>query len=302
MPRVSVILPVYNPAPEELERALASVLGQTVDDLEVVVVDDGSVQSQSWVAEIDSRVVYVRQSNRGVSIARNVGVQRATAELIALIDQDDAWMPEKIERQLELVDAEGDAAFWCTGFVWVRESEEVPSIDGRAPNYHDLLSDGMVLNSSVMMRKSDYRAVGGCQPLLTQTQDWDLFLRLSMEGRQPAMAVEPLVRCYLHDHNASRDYWSAATERMNILGLHERRARRRGDRATMRAVGAGKRRTHELFAYQAIDATRAAWRERELGHALRHLRRAAKLSPVVAVRSIGQAVTTRVPRRRVEGA
>lgn len=302
MPQVSVIMPVHNPVVGELERALDSVLGQTIRDLEVVVVDDGSVHEQSWVAERDDRIRYIRQPNRGVSVARNVGVDCAQSELIALLDQDDMWLPPKLERQLDAVRRMPDAAFWCTGFYWIRGELVTPSADDSAPTYHDLLSDGMVLNSSVLLRRSDYQSMGGCQPLLSQTQDWDLFLRLCMDRRQPAIVAEPLVHCFLHDHNASRDYWTAATERMNILGLHERRARRLGDRATLRAIRAGKHRTHELFAYQAIDATRTSWRERELGHALRHLWRAGRLSPLVALRSIGQALATRVPPGRAEDA
>ena len=121
VPRVSVVVPAYNPG-DLLTRSLGSVLAQSMTDLEVVVVDDGSREPQGWVADLDARVTYVRQDNRGVSVARNVGVATARSEWVAFLDQDDEWLPDKLAMQLDVVAAGPRAAFCCTGFDWVLSS------------------------------------------------------------------------------------------------------------------------------------------------------------------------------------
>ena len=294
MPIFSVIIPAYNPG-ELLERSLSSVLSQTLTDLEVVVVDDGSAVAPSWVADRDPRVRYLRQENRGVSTARNVGARSARSELIAFLDQDDEWHPAKLEMQLDLINREPDAGLWCTDFNWVRsEGEPAATQDVDPPTYLGLLSDQMVLLSSVVVRAADYWAVGGHNPMFPQMQDWDLFLRLTMEGREPAMVDTALVDYHLHGENASADYWTACAERFALLAEHHRRARRRGDVAALDAVSRGRERTRELFAYQAVDATRAALRSHDVQDVARHLARAGRLSPRIALNSTLQAVMTRV--------
>src|SRR5438128_1933814 len=99
MPRVSVIIPAYDPGPY-LEEALQSVIAQTYTDWEAIVVDDGSKQDLSFVAQMHPKIRYIRQDNAGVSAARNRGIAESTGEFIALLDADDLWLPEKLARQV----------------------------------------------------------------------------------------------------------------------------------------------------------------------------------------------------------
>ena len=101
-PTVSVIIPTYNRA-HLLPRALESVLAQTFEDLEVLVVDDGSTDgTEAVVTGYDDRVRYLRQpQNAGVSAARNRGLREARGEFVAFLDSDDEWFPEKLARQVE---------------------------------------------------------------------------------------------------------------------------------------------------------------------------------------------------------
>lgn len=294
-PVVSVVIPSYNSG-SLLERAVGSVLAQTVANIEVIVVDDGSAVAPASIARLDGRVRLHRQSNQGVSAARNVGVAMASADLIAFLDHDDEWLPTKLERQLDLVDRVPDAAFWCTGYSWVRGAQEIPS-DRTAPTYLGLLATGHVLLSSLLVRRVDYERVGGHDPLLAQMQDWDLALKLCLSGRAPALVDEQLVRYHLHGDNASADYRRAAAERMAILAAHARRAARRGEGATRTAVRGGRARTRELFAYQAIDAARESVSQ-DVSAAIGHLAFAARMSPRVAALSV---VRTLVGRARSVG-
>ena len=104
-PLVSVIVPVYNVLPY-LREALDSVINQTYKNLEILIVDDGSTDGSGEVCDeylSDPRVIVIHQENKGLSGARNTGLDRMTGEYVAFIDSDDAFKPEMIERMLETI-------------------------------------------------------------------------------------------------------------------------------------------------------------------------------------------------------
>ena len=104
--KVSVVIPAHNAAPF-IERTLDSVLAQGFDELEVIVVDDGSTDgTHDIVSAMGPPVVSVRGPGRGVSLARNDGVRLSRGEYVAFLDHDDLWEPGKIRRQVEGLDAE----------------------------------------------------------------------------------------------------------------------------------------------------------------------------------------------------
>lgn len=284
MVAVSVVIPSFD-SENLLRRALTSVLTQTAQDFEVIVVDDGSQAPPHAIIELDARIRLISQRNRGVSVARNVGVDAAEGEYIAFLDQDDEWLPHKLESQLAHVQVRPAASFWCTGFFWVAAGSATPS-HAVELSYRGLLHDQSVILSSVLVRRAEYQAVGGHDPLLVQMQDWDLFLRLAADGQPPAMLADRLVRYHLHDSNASQNYRLAARERFAVLDAHGRRARLRGDDKTAAAVTAGHRRTRALFAQKAIQATRRSLSERRHAEALRHFSFAVRLSPRTAVHAV----------------
>lgn len=292
-PAVSVIVTSYNSG-DFLARAVRSVLAQTFDDYEILVIDDGSVTPQPEIVELDPRIRFHAQANRGVSVARNVGVALAAGELVAFLDHDDVWYPTKLERQMQQVMSVPDAAFWCTGFDWVRGDSSTPSTL-RALDYPTMLRGTTILPSTVIVRKRDYIAAGGHDPFLTHAEDGDLFLRLAMNGAPPAVLPEPLVRYELHESNASGNYRAIADTAFALLREHGARAHERGDAAVEQAVRAGTARARELYAYQAIDAARAARGTERLQHFWFALR----THPKIGVEAIALAAGTRLrgPRR-----
>src|SRR3989338_2429905 len=104
MPSVSVVIPTYNRA-VRVKNAIDSVLSQTAADYEIVVVDDGSTDGTADIihSTYGSKVILIEQENKGVSAARNTGVRAARGDLIAFLDNDDRWMPEKLQTQLPLM-------------------------------------------------------------------------------------------------------------------------------------------------------------------------------------------------------
>ena len=109
MPTVSVIIPTYN-RQKLLRQALASVLQQTYKDLEVIIVDSSSCKrthlNNAKTLHLDNRVRYAyKEENRGVAVARNDGIRMASGRYVAFLDDDDVWLPQKVEKQVQ---------FWCS--------------------------------------------------------------------------------------------------------------------------------------------------------------------------------------------
>src|SRR4051812_8191379 len=113
-PTVSVVVTTFNRA-VLLEHTLQSVLNQTYRDFEVVLVDDGSTDATAEVASKYKPVVkYIYQANKGQSPARNTGIKAARGEFVAFVDDDDLWLPEKLEYQMRAMkDRSGNALIYC---------------------------------------------------------------------------------------------------------------------------------------------------------------------------------------------
>ncbi len=253
---VTVIIPTHNRR-LLLARTLHSVLAQRDVDIEVVVVDDGSSDgTAASVADMgDSRVTLVRHPQlRGVSAARNTGIENACTPWIAFVDDDDLWAPRKLRSQLDAVAAHPSSQWSCTGSVNIDEQCRVlywaePPAD---PDVGDALLAVNVVpggGSGVLASRELTRAAGGFDEVLSNLADWDFYTRLGL--RSPVAVVSrPLLGYYIHRqgmaHNARRSdveyrYVEAKYERERAqrqVGFdHERRlsylsdmAFRNGDR------------------------------------------------------------------------
>lgn len=121
---VSVIIPVYN-SEKYLAEAIDSVLAQTYQDFELIIVDDGSTDHSREIAKSYPKVKYIYQENRGVAAARNYGIKQAKGEFLAFLDADDLWLPEKLALQMEVFAKEPSLEI-VTGFVEQFISPEIP--------------------------------------------------------------------------------------------------------------------------------------------------------------------------------
>lgn len=220
-PLVSVIIPTYRRR-ELLREAVESVLAQTVSDIEVLVVEDGSHVAAEVVRGIDPRVRYVWQENRGVSAARNTGAAHAASEWLAFLDDDDTWEPRKLEQQLAL--AERSAA------LDMIHTDYSVLIDGRlraGPRLlprdlvpsgavgRDLFFNNFVVVSSVMLKRAVFDRVGRFSPRFGIVADYDLWLRVSRR-HQIGFLNEPLV--IYRDHESMSSPTDRATlERVEVL-------------------------------------------------------------------------------------
>ena len=193
---VSVIIPTYNRA-WCLPQAVASVREQTFQDFELIIVDDGSRDDTARIASSwGPPVRFLQQTNQGVSAARNRGIQASCGRLLAFLDSDDWWQPEKLAHQVAFFDAHPDAMICQTDEIWIRRGVRVnPKQRHRKPSgwiFEPSLGLCLVSPSAVMMRRELFDAVGLFDEELPACEDYDLWLRVS--ARYPIHLIEePLV-------------------------------------------------------------------------------------------------------------
>jgi glycosyltransferase involved in cell wall biosynthesis len=209
-PRVSVIIPTYNRS-WCLSEAIDSVLAQTFQDMEVIVVDDGSTdETPALLSRYDDRLRCLRQTNQGVSAARNHGIQAAGGELITFLDSDDLWQSDKLIRQVDYFDRQPDALICQTEETWIRRGVRVnPKHRHRKPSgwiFEASLALCLVSPSAVMMRRELLEEMGGFDESLPACEDYDLWLRVSL--RHPIHLIDdPLViKRGGHDDQLSRKH------------------------------------------------------------------------------------------------
>ena len=210
MPEISVVIPAYNAA-ETLPETLASLLAQTFTEFEAIVVDDGSRDrtAERALEFRDSRIQVLRVANGGVAAARNRGIDVAQADLIAFLDADDLWEADKLQLQVQALEAQPGAGTCVTGATRIdRASRQIgPTLFRNPPDVTEaLLLESMIVGciSSGLVRRDLLERVGGFDPRLSQCADWDLWLRLSLAA--PFAVIEqPLVRYRSHAGNMSSD-------------------------------------------------------------------------------------------------
>jgi glycosyltransferase involved in cell wall biosynthesis len=182
-----------------------SALRQTRRAEEVVVVDDGSTDETAEVlAPYGDRVRLVRQPNRGVASARNTGVAETSGELLAFLDADDEWLPRKLERQVERIEQERDCGLVHCGVEEIdddgrRLGVRADGIEGRVAGRLLRFDGASILGggSAALIPRSVFDQVGGFDPELSTSADWDLYYRIAI-GHTVAFVDDVLVRYRVH--------------------------------------------------------------------------------------------------------
>ncbi|MGE5499749.1 MAG: glycosyltransferase family 2 protein [Syntrophothermus sp.] len=212
MSTVSVIIPTKNRS-AMLRRAVKSVLRQTYSDWDIIIVDDASDDDTPGMVNymlgrygLQGRLKYIRHEKPlGGAAARNKGIFSARGFYIAFLDDDDKWMPEKLEKQVGCMKANENAGICYTGRKIVRTGDIIPGLGKkysyRKPpafdHYKAIMTDNFVgITSSVMIPRSVLLAVSGFDEVLPCYQDYDLFIRI-LERWKAVGIDEPLVLYYL---------------------------------------------------------------------------------------------------------
>lgn len=198
MPKVSVIIPFQNRIPW-LTEAVDSVLAQTFQDFEIIIIDNGS--TDVYQPPDDPRISYIRQEDRGPAGGRNRGMDLARGEYIAFLDSDDLFMPTKLQRQVAFMDSHPETLLTHTSYTRMsREGEDLETIN--SGKFSGGLCDELIFSCppatpTIMLRDSGVRFNEEAKP------DGDVIMWLEIAAKAPLLGIdEPLVKVRMHGNNA----------------------------------------------------------------------------------------------------
>src|SRR5262245_47736384 len=221
-PLVSVVVPAYNCAPL-IGETLESVYGQTYGNWEVIVIDDGSTdETRAALAPHIGRIRYFHQENRGTAAARNAGVRQARGELIAFLDHDDIWLPQKLELQVQVIQGSSECALVFTdGETFTADGIRKPSVIStrfdrlidahrtedlmvvKGDIFRNLLFGNEIASASaVVVRRECLERAGGFDEGIAISDDYDLWLRIARQ-HMVALIRRRLYKWRWHDASQS---------------------------------------------------------------------------------------------------
>lgn len=184
---ISVIIPVYN-GEQTIQATVASVQQQTVNDIEIIIINDGSTDKTVEIIHRiqDKRIKIFNYENAGLSASRNRGISQASGDLVAFIDADDLWTPDKLASQLQALENHPDAdiAYSWTDYIDAAGNfhKSGRRINANGNIYQQLLLGNILENgSNPLIRKRVFDQVGGFDESLTAAEDWDIYLRLAVQ-------------------------------------------------------------------------------------------------------------------------
>jgi glycosyltransferase involved in cell wall biosynthesis len=219
--QISVIIPSYNRI-QTLTRAIDSVLAQHSLVDEIIVVDDGSEDNTAaLVSQRYPNIKLIRQTNQGVSAARNTGIRQARFEWIALLDSDDSWLPEKISmiRQAQLQNP--DYHLFHSDEIWIRNGVRVNPMNKHGKQggwiFKNCLPLCVISPSAVVLRRSLLHTTGYFDESLPACEDYDLWLRICHAFPVHYIQRALITRYGGHTDQLSRRYWGMDRFRIRSL-------------------------------------------------------------------------------------
>lgn len=201
-PRLSIVIPAYN-IEAYIAEAIGSALAQTLEETEVIVVDDGSTDRTGSIARgfSDRRLRIVSKSNGGLSSARNAGIREARAPFIGFLDGDDRWLPDKGRRHLEIMEADPGVALTFCHSAYIDEAGLETGrllITGPTrPSLRQMVLRNVVANGSTpVVRASCFETAGCFDESLKSCEDWEMWVRILRETKLEAALVPEVLTAY----------------------------------------------------------------------------------------------------------
>ncbi len=223
---VSVIMPVYN-RENLVSQSIESVLGQTYQKIELVLINDGSSDNSlniltEYKNRFPEKIKLINQPNQGQINARNHGIKISKGKYIAFLDSDDLWLPDKLEEQIPLF--KDDVGLVYGGVELIDESGATtgfdpcdPAIQGKIFPY--LLVKNRMTGGSVVVLREALEEVGVFDTEFRAAENWDLWLRICKQF-QARLVDKPVVKYRLHENNMSKDMMLMQEAKRQIMAKH----------------------------------------------------------------------------------
>ena len=220
-PKVSIIISTHNKA-RMLSRAIKSVLNQTFQDFELIIVDDCSIdntrEAVEWFQKKHKQkkinYIYLPKNSGAPAYPSNIGIKNSTGEYVAFLDHDDEWLPEKLEKQLQLFEkSPGNLGFIGCNALVINEKKNGNNLkEYKLPRYSEsiflekLLETNFILSQSgVMIKKAILKEIGLFDEKLKFAQDWDMWIRISNFSYKFDFIDQALFKYYIHSDNISKN-------------------------------------------------------------------------------------------------
>jgi glycosyltransferase involved in cell wall biosynthesis len=222
MLNVSIVIPVFNRI-QPLERALQSIQKQTFQDFDVTVVDDHSTDDIFSITK-KYGVRYLKTIGKGVSAARNTGIQSSESDLLALLDSDDEWLPDKLESQVNYLSQNQNCTIVHTNELWIRHGQPVSQsfkhqkMGGRI--FSQCTELCLIAPSSVLVRRSLINKVGLFDESFPVCEDFDLWLRIAATEDIGFINKPLVIKHGGHDDQLSTQFHSMDLWRVRALAKH----------------------------------------------------------------------------------
>ena len=218
---ISVVIPSYNRR-EFLKRSIDSVINQTKKPLEIIVVDDGSTDGTETMIKSDYDFVkFIKQKNKGVSAARNIGIKVSIGEWICFLDSDDEWKKDKLEKQINAMKSNPGYKFFHSNEIWIKNGLRINQKKKHKKYGGDIFDKCLdmcrISPSSVMIDKTVFDEVGNFNEDLVVCEDYELWLRICDKYRV-FFIDEPLIIKY-GGHQGQLSYSIESIENHRIKAL-----------------------------------------------------------------------------------
>lgn len=185
-PKISIVIPTHNSS-KTIYNCLHSILLQDYKEYDIIVVDDGSEDDTTNIVKSfnHAHLTVIEQENKGVSAARNAGIRKASGDLIAFLDSDDFWLPNKLSRQVEILNNNETLGLVATGAIYSKDKINYlmsnKNIEGDI--FDTLLNGNIIITSSVLVKKIIIEEIGFFNEKIYLGEDWEMWLRIASRNK-----------------------------------------------------------------------------------------------------------------------
>lgn len=219
--QVSIIIPTHNRA-SWLTKTIQSVVAQSFEDWELLVVDDASSDDTKKVVRRFPQARYIRMENHsGVSAARNRGVRETSGRWLCFLDSDDLWVHDKLAVQMEWMQSHPQSVVCYTDEIWIRNGVRVNPMDKHRKYSGDIFARALPLcivsPSSAMIDRAVFEQIGGFDETFPACEDYDLWLRMAARHKFDFIPQKLIVKQGGHSDQLSKKYWGMDRFRVQAL-------------------------------------------------------------------------------------